>query len=438
MRKEEEKSLQHDIEEIEILLQDVEGNKVLLEIEVNQFKQQREFIPHYETYIRILNPAGEIILQTDGMAERLPINIFPLPENIGEFSKSPLWKSNQNRPYLLMTKKIKTSPDSTDSWLIQGAEDLGKVTEAISDYRHTSLALLFLGILLSSGLAAIVTKFGMRPLRDITEVVRHMTIEQLHQRVEAERWPKELSELAKAFDQMLERLEGSFIKLNQFSADLAHELRTPVNILMGEAEVALSRTRSSGEYRQALESALEEYTELARLIDNLLFLARAENAAASLKWVQLDARQEIEAVRTFYEAVMEEKGITASCVGKADIAADPILLRRALSNLLSNAVRHTPQGGKITITATLLADEATQISVSDSGNGILEDQLHRIFERFYRTDEARGRQEGGTGLGLAIVKSIMTLHGGKVNVKSQPGSGTTIFLCFPKHHTHDT
>lgn len=431
LQNDEEKSLKHDMKEIEALLQDVENNRVLLEIEVNQLNRSQTLIPHDPTYIRILDQAGEMAFQSDEMADRLPINIFPVPQRIGTFAKSPLWTSGQNRPYMLMSIRIDAPQASSKSWLIQGARDLTEETEMISDYRRKSLGLLLVGILISSSLAVVVTKFGLRPLREITEAVRHITAERLHQRLESERWPKELSELAGAFDQMMARLEGSFIKLNQFSEDLAHELRTPVNTLMGEAEVALSRNRTSEDYRQVLGSALEEYTALARLIDNLLFLARAENAPASLERRQLDARQEIEAVRAFYEAVSEEKGITVTCQGKGGIMADPILLRRALSNLISNALRHTPQGGKITISIAQAAEGGTQISVTDTGSGISASQVPRIFERFYRVDGARRREEGGTGLGLSIVKSIMSLHGGKVEVESRVGIGTSISLWFP-------
>jgi two-component system heavy metal sensor histidine kinase CusS len=230
---------------------------------------------------------------------------------------------------------------------------------------------------------------------------------------------------------MLGRLEDSFNRLSRFSADLAHELRTPIHNLMGEAEVALSRTRSSEDYREVLESSLEEGQRLSRMIDSLLFLARAENAETRLEFSLVNVRNEMQAVVDYYDAVIAENQLEVHCEGQARLMADSILLRRALTNLLSNAVRHTPASGRITLSARETANGAAEISVTDSGPGIPAAHLPRVFDRFYRIDPARAHSEKGTGLGLAIVKSIMELHGGTVTVESGPGRGTTACLHFP-------
>lgn len=200
---------------------------------------------------------------------------------------------------------------------------------------------------------------------------------------------------------------------------------------MGEAEVALSRTRTLDEYRHVLESSLEEYGRLSRMIDSLLFLARAESRDTQIKRSLLNAFKEIKAVQEFYESVAEEQGVEVTCQGNALLNVDPILFRRAVSNLLSNALQYTPRGGKVTLSVKQTDDECVEVSVSDTGSGIDPEHLPKIFDRFYRADRARSQHPQGAGLGLAIVKSIMDLHGGTVAIKSEPDKGTTVTLRFP-------
>jgi len=227
---------------------------------------------------------------------------------------------------------------------------------------------------------------------------------------------------------MLDRLEDAFERLSQFSADLAHELRTPINNLMGEAQVALSRERTTAEYTRVLQSALEEHAHLARMIDSMLFLAQADQACAALASISLEARAELQAVCDFYQALAEEQGVELACEGQTRIAADPLLLRRALSNLLSNALKYTPRGGRVTLRAAEGPGTTRTLSVIDSGVGIASEHLAKLGDRFYRVDPSRTASPSGVGLGLAIVRSIMTLHGGSLLIDSTVGQGTTASL----------
>ena len=253
----------------------------------------------------------------------------------------------------------------------------------------------------------------------------------LNERIEAGLWPPELQSLATAFDRMLERLEESFNRLQQFSSDLAHELRTPLNNLMGEMEVTLTKQRNHEEYQQVLESSLEEVSGLARMIDNLLFLARAERSERRADARVLDATDEIRAVADFFEAFAEQKGVIIRVEGEGTVFADAMLLRRVLTNLVSNSIEATPPGGSITIAAQPTAGGGGEIRVVDSGRGVDAEHLPRLFDRFYRVDPARADHREGTGLGLAIVRSIMELHGGEVKIDSDPSYGTTVALDFP-------
>lgn len=228
---------------------------------------------------------------------------------------------------------------------------------------------------------------------------------------------------------MLDRLEESFTRLSQFSADIAHELRTPVANVLGEAQVTLTRARTPDEYREVIESSVGECERLSGIIDNLLFLARSEARREQTQRTLFDGGAAVEKIVRFYETIAEEQNITLTWSGQAEIDADPMLFSRALSNLVDNALRFTPPGGSVRVALSAQAKGA-KISVTDTGPGIAAQHLPRIFDRFYRVDSSRSSQ--GTGLGLALVKSITDLHGGSAVVTSEVDRGTTVTIIFPK------
>jgi len=381
-------------------------------------------------YTRILDEEGGTLIETPRMAIAPPL--FPNPawmeEKPGEGVK---WKAADGRLFLLMAAWAELDHSGGKKRVLQIALDVSREEALITAYRRKLMAVLFVGIFFSTGAGIFVARKGMRSLEEITKVAQRITATRLRERVGPSRWPKELTALASAFDEMLSRLDDSFTRLSRFSSDLAHELRTPINNLMGEAGVALSRARTSDEYRQVLESSLEEYERLSRMIDNLLFLARAENPETWIERSLFDARKETEAVREFYDAVAEEQEVEVVCQGNALINADPILFRRAVSNLLSNALQYTPRGGKIIISVKKSDDQSVEVRVRDTGSGIAPEDLPRVFDRFYRADRARSKYPQCVGLGLAIVKSIMDLHGGTVTIQSELNRGTTVTLRFP-------
>jgi signal transduction histidine kinase len=315
----------------------------------------------------------------------------------------------------------------------------------------------------------------------------------LRERILPDGYPFELASLAGTFNQMLDRLEESFERISRFSADIAHDLRTPVNNIRGEAEVALARARSADEYRDVIESCLEEAVRLSDLIGDLLFLARAESPLTHLRREPVDVGKLLGGVREYYEASAADGGISlTTTVGREPVIAelDRTLLQRAVGNLVSNALAHTPPGGAVVLrTSADVAntdvskhefssrdfsnrdpsnrdlsnhdfsnhdcsnhdlpnhdssnhdfsnhdfsnnDSSTiRIEVSDTGVGIPPEALPRVFDRFFRVDSSRSQHSGGTGLGLAIVQSIALLHGGKVEISSQPGQGTRVTLHMP-------
>ena len=375
--------------------------------------------------IRVDGGASGWRIETADMGALVPGTAFP--DTRGDQPVWRRWASADGRSYLLMTAQV---PVLGESRLVQIALDRSREEALASDYRRILLIVLLAGVLASTAAGVFITRRGLAPLTAITRTAARVTPEQLGERIGAARWPTELRELADVFDGMLARLEDAFLRLSHFSADLAHELRTPVSNLMGGVEVALGQPRSPKVYRSVLESALEECGRLAQLIDSLLFLARAESGRAALSLARRDLGAEAAEVCDFYSAAAEEKGVELTCSGGAVAEVDPLLVRRAIDNLLANALSHTPAGGRIEVCVEE-AREGAMVAVSDTGCGIAPEHLSRVFDRFYRADAARPGDSGGAGLGLSLVKSIAELHRGSATMKSEVGCGTTVCLTFP-------
>lgn len=293
---------------------------------------------------------------------------------------------------------------------------------------------LLVTVLLSAAgslfLGHFIAKNALGRIRDLTKKMENISAHSLKERINPEDWPKELKMLGVNFNNMLDRIQYSFEQLSQFSADIAHELRNPIHMLRGSTEVMLSHPKSIEEYQSLLCSHMEEYEYLTRLIENLLFLARSDHKKISLIKQNFNAKDEILKITEFYQAALEEKEISVSYEGAGFVLADKVLFRRVISNLLSNAIRYTDKQGKVHI-CMKKQDGFFQISVSDTGIGLEQEHLAKIFDRFYRADSSRARHSGGVGLGLAIVKSVIDLHQGHVLMKSEKHCGTTVYLNFP-------
>jgi two-component system heavy metal sensor histidine kinase CusS len=423
-------------DEIQILHRILKEQPDNAEILVQEIKGEGGEIRATPVYARILDAQGRTQIETPGMGGLLPATLFPAPINATQIPGSGIkHRSNDGKHYLLTAIQAKLGRSPTAYRIIQMGLDSSHDEAMLAEYRRNLTLVLTLGGVFSAGVGALIARHGMRPLLAITRTAERITASRLHARIGAAQWPQELAALASAFDDMLMRLEDAFNRLSQFSMDLAHELRTPINNLMGETEVALSKVRSPEEYRHILESNLEEYGKLSRVIGSLLFLARAESARAPMAHSQLNARDEIEALLDYYAALAEEQGVKVTCEGKACLYADPTLFGRAVSNLLANALQHTPCGGIVVLSVTEREDHTVEISVKDNGAGIPSQHLPKVFDRFYRVDTARAQHPVGAGLGLAIVKSIMALHDGSVTIQSKTGEGTLVTLRFPPADT---
>ena len=390
---------------------------------------------HSAYWIRMLDSQGTTYAETPGMDRSLPPEIFP-PSRAFAKASADTQKSGSTvgglKDYRKGAKLFSLVALNEESggqpYTLQVAQDRS------SDERvERNFALLFILVLSGSTLASafiavIVTKRGLRPLREMTQSVARIGPTHLKERVTPAEWPRELKPLAVAFDDMLKRLDDSFTRLSQFSADLAHELRTPIANMIGEAQVALARNRTADEYRETIESTVGECERLSRIVDNLLFVARVDAAREPIARNRFDARGAVEKITAFYHALADDRHIAIGCSGEGQIYADPVLFERAVGNLVDNALRFTPENGSIQI-ALAEHDGDFELAVSDNGCGIAPEHLPRVFDRFYRAESSRGSD--GAGLGLALVKSIVDLHGGSASIHSEIGRGTTVTLTFP-------
>ncbi len=389
---------------------------------------QREAALLPGTYVRVLDSKAAIVAQTTAaeMAFRFRqargTNPQVQPDEHGE----DLY-SDDGKTYRFMEAHFASGSGFT----VQVAMDRSREEALLAAYRHALWLAVSAVLFIAVSAGYLIARREMRPMSQLASIVAELSTAHLNRRVGDTPWPLELRPLAMNFDQLLSHLEESFTHMERFSADIAHELRTPLHILQGEAELALAKTRSNEDYRACIESAAEEYQRLTRMVDALLFLARTEQPDTQLNKQMLDLESEIATICNFYQAMADEQGVVLIVRARGTVMADSGLLRRALGNLIANALRHSVDGGQIIVEMKGTAREQVEIVVSDSGDGIAPSDLPHVFDRFYRADSARSRQGTGTGLGLAIVKSIMLLHGGTASIRSDLHHGTSVTLCFP-------
>ena len=368
----------------------------------------------------------EVIAQTSHMD--VPVSAFPLI--VGQPVTPSQWVSAQRSRFMLLTALVDSGDPTQPAFTVQVALSKAIDDHLLKRYFERLFVIFFFGTAGGTALGALLAKRSLEPLKKMSEVASKVTAQSLHERINPDSWPPELKLLAGSLDAMLRRLEESFSRMHQFSADLAHELRTPVHNLIGETEVALGRPRELPDYRVLLESNLEEFSRLTRMIDSMLFIARADNKDFHIDCVSFDARKELESLKEFFDAMAEEKSVTVRCFGNVLAWGDPALFRRAVSNLLSNAMNVSPPGSTISMRVED-AEHETWVLVSDAGPGVALAKRDKIFDRFFRIDEVRTHTTGGAGLGLAIVKSILQLHGGTVVLHQTNSKGSIFKLAFP-------
>jgi two-component system heavy metal sensor histidine kinase CusS len=395
-----------------------------------------------QVYVRAIDASGHTLMESPGMPEEVGIEIFPRapwvkdpertrkgPAEVRQYAKL---RANSGGRYLTVARKFISAPSGTIT-AVYLALDLGPSEQVLGSYRDRLIFALAVSLLLSIFFGRRLAILAFRPVENIVETTRKIRSSTLNERINEQPLPVELGRLAATVNEMLDRLEEAFQRLSRFSADIAHELRTPINNIQGEVEVALSKARSETDYREVLGSCLEEAGRLKKLIDSLLFIAKSEDPQAHIDPESVQVREELLNIMDFYEASASDEKLTVKVDAPAELLleVDRTLFQRAVGNLIGNAISYNRPGGSICVAACSVTS-GVEVSVADTGQGIPESEIPLVFDRFHRVDPSRKATKlGGFGLGLTIVKSIMTLHHGRIDIESRLGEGTRVRLLFP-------
>jgi len=383
-------------------------------------------------FIQVLDKKGRIGLKSGSLGRfQLPVSV----EALRNASKGEV-TFETNRAIGTSAIRIVTMPiveGRRISNIVQVASSLEDVESALKTL------LLILSITIPSALAVaslggnFLANRAFRPVNEVIDTARAITSHNLNRRIQIKKVKDEIGRLAETFNEMISRLDQSFRKTRQFSADASHELKTPITVLKGEIEVALRRARTGDEYRTILMSNLEEINNMGKIVDDLLLLSRADSGEVPLTKVIIDLSEFLTETQVQAQVLATPKSIDVYFHNdnRAYALADPLRLKSMMLNLIENAIKYSLQEGRIDIRLEQKDDFAV-ITVSDQGIGIPQEALPHIFDRFFRVDKARSRQEGGSGLGLSICKWIAEAHDGSISATSEPGKGSAFIVRIPR------
>ncbi|TCT07070.1 Cu(+)/Ag(+) sensor histidine kinase [Paralcaligenes ureilyticus] len=417
---------QQDVDELNAVVQSVEqslsGRPNGIDLAALKLRLASAVSGHHAAQFRISDAEGNVLYATPG-SDLDSFARLASPVNKVDIDSVRIWQ-DKGQTYRGAIVQIRQNGSSDNKPLnLAIATGINFHLHYLESFHSTLKLITFAACLLAILATWLAVYQGHAPLRRISREIRRIKSDQLHIRLDPRTVPVELTELAVSFNDMLDRIENVFRRLSNFSADIAHELRTPITNLKTQTEVVLSQSRNLEQYREILYSNLEEYERMAKMVGDMLFLAQADNNQLKPELVSVDLVTEVQALFDYFEAWAEERAVSLIRKGPAIcIQGDRLMIRRALSNLLSNAIRYTPSGQAITISLEESAHDRVIIRVENPGLVINPDHLPRLFDRFYRADPSRQRKGEGAGLGLAIVKSIIDAHGGTITAKNESGN----------------
>jgi two-component system heavy metal sensor histidine kinase CusS len=415
---------EEDLDEINGKLELIQHafDKVVTPADIEKLPQNLNdaLVGHHALSVTVYEPSGKVLYTTHDA----DFPSYILASKPAHYKSESLllrkWELNQH-VYRGLSIQMATARTDGAPLNVAIALDIEHHQKFITRFQQSLWISLITGIVSMVILGWLAARRGLSPIRDFDKIARRVSASRLNERIPIETLPKELIDLGMSFNDMLQRLQDSFRRLSDFSSDIAHELRTPVSNLMTQSHVALSQSRTLDEYKEILYSNLEEYDRLSRMIADMLFLAKAENGLIVPNRELMALDKEVDGVIEFYEPLAEEKNIRIVRTGTAAFMGDRLMMRRAFSNLLSNAIRHTTNGQQIHIDIQNVEPQQIRLRMDNPGEPISQEHLSRIFDRFYRADPSRQRNTDGAGLGLAITRSIIESHGGKISAASEAG-----------------
>ena len=331
-----------------------------------------------------------------------------------------VWSSG-GRHYRGMSAAVATGMAGHPPVTVALAVNIGSHMAFVEQFERSLLSALAGSTVLIALLSWFTAHRGLAPIHEVARLAKRISADRIGDRLPISAVPAEIVDLALAFNDMLDRLGDSFRRMSEFSSDVAHELRTPISNVMTQTQVALSAERSPPEYREVLHSILEEHERMARMVGDMLYLSKAENGILVPSSADVDLAHEVRLLCAYFDALVEERGVQLRVYGEGVVRGDRLMLRRAISNLLSNAIRHTASGGAVEVRIESKGSGIITLSVENPGPDIPAEHLPRLFDRFYQVDASRKKSGKGAGLGLAIVRSIATAHGASIRVESSRG-----------------
>jgi len=382
----------------------------------------------WNPYFQMRDPAGN--QEQPSSSRRLPLSRNALENALRNLSSFETVQGLDDYPVRVLTMPV------VEGNRLVNIIQVGMTLKNFYDTRFRFLLIMAglfpFGLILAGAGGWALAHRALMPVGKMTEAARRISSEKLDERLDETGTGDELDNLAKTLNQMLTRLDDAFRQVRQFSADVSHELQTPLTIIKGELEVALRSTRTPEEYQETVKSALEEIDRIARLVEGLLLLARSEAGVLRMDRQEVDLGQVLLKVHRQLKPLADARGIKLN-LDSADhlsIRGDAERIHRMVSNIVDNAIKYTGAGGTVTL-ASRNDGKTASIAVSDTGSGIPGEEIERIFQPFYRAPEARSLAEKGTGLGLSIARSIAAAHHGTIRVESSPGRGSTFTILIP-------
>lgn len=406
-----------DSKELKVTARAVEQSLATLKSHDSLARVEQRFddllVGHHSALLQIIDASGVEFYTSPGPNFSA---LLPTTESLA-LGEVQSWSNAHHNYRVLIQRMAENAPTGRGPYTVFIAVATDYHLHFLEQFRRTLWLMVICGIAVMGLMGWIAVRHGHKPLHQMVDQISRISSHELNTRLDPDSVPVELTELAMSFNELLQRMEEAFNRLSNFSADIAHELRTPITNLMTQTQVSLSQTRSAEVYREILYSNMEEYERMAQMISDMLFLAKADNGQQPPNIETINLNNEVHNLFEYYEVWAEEHRVTLALEGDAQVQGDRLMLRRALSNLLSNAIRHTPADSSVKVKISRTENEIT-ITLQNPGTPISVEHLSKLFDRFYRPDPSRQRSGDGAGLGLAIVKSIVEAHGGKIVVSS--------------------